>query len=218
MISVVKHEVFMTKYEILKVSKFASREEIQKAYDEQMKEYMVGITGKDTQENAMHRALIRDAYATLINDDKRKEYDQSLRLEANKKIANNEISRDMSFKTIELNFLSMLAGMFIFILTTNVSKFVLPMIPNERFYRLIAMTIIFVIGFYFLRIVMGKIISYVDEGEYNQGPCLYCVFVWANIVRHALTVNELPVTITLFIHGVLLYFIVYRKFAPKVHL
>ena len=218
MISVVKHEVFMTKYEILKVSKFASREEIQKAYDEQMKEYMIGITGKDTPENAKQRALIRDAYATLINEDKRKAYDQSLLVESNKKIVNNEITMDMSFKTIMINFLTILSGLIVqHFGTIALHKVVLPFTLGGYQY-IVVTAIYFTIIFYIIRFVMKKIICYVDEGEYNQGPFLFCIFFWIQLLNGPFAYPDIFNFIAAIINSLLLYFIVYRSFVPTDHL
>jgi curved DNA-binding protein CbpA len=78
----VLHEGKQTYYEVLEISPSASREEIMKAYQKAKSAYspnspaLYSVFSKDEADQLLQ--IIDEAYSVLVNQDKRREYDQNL--------------------------------------------------------------------------------------------------------------------------------------------
>lgn len=92
-------------YEILEVSKNASKEIIEKAYKVLAKRYHPDLQEESQKKNAEEKMkLINEAYEVLSDDEKRKSYDLELQIELDrnsksqyKKIENDDINKDNNY-------------------------------------------------------------------------------------------------------------------------
>ena len=177
----------MTKYEVLQVGKFASRKEIQEAYETRMQECL--IRKKDSKELQRLRKELRNAYATLIDEDKRKAYDRSL--------VEVVVEKEEETKSsVWINILAIVVGV----------VWLLPLeFLTNTFYQLLY----FVIALVFIRISMQRVLKRVSR-SHQKGPLVFCLFLWMNL--GVLFVNQsLPLFVGL-IEASFVYLLVYRYF------
>lgn len=92
----------VTIYDLLEVEENASKEEIEKSYERLILEYHKNpnLTAKENEENELILNKLKIAYEILMNDEKRKKYDNDLakkraeELIKNVKVTNNKISQE----------------------------------------------------------------------------------------------------------------------------
>lgn len=96
-------EIMVTIYDLLEVREDASKEEIEKAYQNLALEYKVNpiLSEKENKENEMVLNKLKIAYEILMNDEKREKYDKDLaKKRAEDLLRNVSTSSEESFKSV----------------------------------------------------------------------------------------------------------------------